>query len=323
MTETLYLIIGIVLLLLVIIDFFYTTLSASGVGYLTKTVLSFAHRFIQLVVRFFGRGTYRFSGMIVNLLVLAIWIFVVWIGLFLVFSSNPGAVVDSDGGVANSWERLYYTGYTLSTLGMGDFNPTTPAFQILTSCFSFFGFIFFTSSMTYLISVSSAIIAKRTLARTIQNLGKNPEKIAEKFLELDTSYSYQQIMSIQEMLDNHVVNLQAYPVLHYYSHPKAKVSLSINFTRLDEAVSILLASDKADYLHSELAPLRESLTHFLDHINENYSRKYFRQKQPPTSLPLPYEIRGANKDELQRRRRILGGFLKSESYNWEDVYPNS
>lgn len=323
MTETLYLLIGIVLLLVVIMDFFYTTLSGSGVGYLTKTVLSIAHRMIQHVVRIFGRGTYRFSGMIVNLLVLGIWIFVVWLGLFLVFSSDPGSIVDSDGGFANHWERLYYTGYVLSTLGMGDFIPTAPAFQILTSCFSFFGFIFFTSSMTYLISVSSAIIAKRTLARTIQNLGKNPEKLAEKFMEMDTSYSYQQIMSIQEMIDNHVVNLQAYPVLHYYSHPQAKVALSINFTRLDEAVSMLLASDNAEHLHRELAPLREALTHFLNHLNENYFPKNFTEKQPDTSLPLPYEISGANKEELKHRRRILSGFLKSESYNWEDIYPGA
>src|SRR5690606_21164350 len=106
--------------------------------------------------------------------VLSVWIILVWVGLFLVFTSNPEAIVNSDGIAANLWERLYFTGYVLSTLGMGNFYPTSPFFEILTSFFSFFGFIFFTSSITYFLSVSSALVKKRLLAKTINNLGKSP-----------------------------------------------------------------------------------------------------------------------------------------------------
>lgn len=319
MTETLYLISGASLLLLVIIDFFYTTLSVNGAGLITKAVSSLSHKIIQLLVKLMGRSIYRFSGMINSILLLLAWIIVVWLGLYLVFTSNPEAITHTSGRMANNWERLYYTGYTLSTLGMGEFNPSTAFFGILTSCFSFFGFIFFTSSMTYLISVSSAVIKKRTLARSIQNLGKTPERIAKKFLDLETFYSYQQILTLQHLIDNHFINYQAYPVLHYFIHPEAEVSLSINFTRLDEAINILLTSKNAEKLQKELQPLRSSLTNFLTHLHENYSHTMPMKERSAGSLPLPYKIAGIDKEELKHRRKILGGFLRSESFDWEDV----
>ncbi|NJW55782.1 ion channel, partial [Salinimicrobium oceani] len=96
--------------------------------------------------KFFGRKVFDYSGMIVNLAVLFVWILLVWLGLFLVYSYDPSAITNSDSRPANWVERLYYTGYVLSTLGLGNFKPTTPFFEILTSVFSFFGFIFFTSS---------------------------------------------------------------------------------------------------------------------------------------------------------------------------------
>ena len=202
MSETLSLIIGTILLISIIYDFFFTTLSGSGAGLVTRTVSAISHSFLQFLSRLFGRRIYRISGLIINLFVLLVWISVVWIGLFFIYSSNPEAIVNSQGKIASNIERLYFTGYILSTLGMGNFYPTTNSFETLSSISSFFGFIFFTSSMTYFLSVSTALINKRTLARSIQNFGKTPENIADKILKLDTSYAYQQIQVFQELLAN-------------------------------------------------------------------------------------------------------------------------
>lgn len=322
--ETFYLILGVFLLLLVMFDFFYTTLSGSGAGFISESVSNIGHTTISWFVHFFGRGMYRYSGLLVNFLVAATWMLMVWMALFLVFSSNPEAIVNSDGRMADNYERLYFTGYTLSTLGMGNFNPTTGFFEILTSSFSFFGFIFFTSSMTYFLSVSSAVINKRTLARSIYNLGNSPEKIVQKFLDLDASYCYNQFLVLQEMIDRHAVNHLAYPVVHFYSHPNRDVCLSLNITRLDEAVTILLNSEKGEELQNELRPLRSSLTHFLDYINTNFSSSLPKNKNDDsTPLPLPYDVIATDKSDLEHRRVILGGLLRSENFEWEDVNPVS
>lgn len=321
MTGTLYLFFGTVLLVLVISDFFYTTLSRSGGGMLSRFVSLISHKVIQLIVRWFGRGMYNYSGLIVNLLILLVWIITVWYGLYLVYSSDPEAIVNNNGRMANSAERLYFTGYVLSTLGLGNFQAVTASFEILTSAFSFFGFIFFTSSMTYLISVGSALINKRVLSRTIQNLGTSPEIISEKILELDRAFSYQQILSLQNMIETHSVNHRAYPVLHFYSHPEPEICLSLNITRLDEAVSILLASEKGSEIRNELASLHDTLSHFLNHMNKKYSRILPKSEESLDSLPVPYKIRGADNEKLGKRREILRKLLKSESFDWEDVSP--
>lgn len=323
MSEFLNLIGGIILLLLVIYDFFYTTLSGSGAGFITQFFSAITHKSNQLLGRIFGREVSNYSGLLVNLTILAVWVFMAWVGLYLVYSSNPEAIVSSEGRMANNWERLYHTGYTLSTLGIGDFKPNTPVFQILTSFFSFFGFIFFTSSMTYLISVANALVNKRTLTRAIQNLGKNPEGIAKTFQEIDTSYSYQQILSLQEMVDKLYVNHQAYPVLHYFNHPSPEVALSVNFSRLDEAVTMLLNAPKAQHLQKEIRLLQNSLTNFLNLINESYSRTTPKNAGPASSLQLSYEKEEVGKDGVDHRRKVLKGYLQSENFKWEDVVSGS
>ncbi|HER39816.1 MAG TPA: hypothetical protein ENO10_01175 [Salinimicrobium catena] len=252
--------------------------------------------------------------MIVNLSVLFVWIILVWLGLFLVYSYDPSGITNSDSIPATWVERLYYTGYILSTLGLGNFKPTTPFFEIVTSIFSFFGFIFFTSSMTYLISVSSGVIRKRTLSRSISTLGKKPSEIAGKLKNLQPTYRDQQILSLQEQMTNHLVSHQAYPVVHFYSHQNPENCFSINFVRLDEALTILLKEDKEDISGAtgkkELQLLRSTMDDLLMHMKENFSN----------SLPKPEgytDFKNINEATLDQRRKLLLAMLKSEKFSWE------
>lgn len=316
---TVLLFIGFVVLLIAIHDFFFTTLSASGTGFVSKHVAIFSNKLIHFSVRIFGRKAYAYHGLVVNLLILLSWLLLIWAGLYLVYSSNPEAITNSSGRPANNWERLYFTGYTLSTLGMGNFKPTTAFFELLTSCFSFFGFIFFTSSMTYFLSVSSAVVNKRALSKTINNLGDNPKNIAEKMLKVSSSYSYQQLLNLQEMVDRHCVNHQAYPVVHFYSRSKKRDCFSINLACLDEAVIILLRSEEGKYLKEELKLLQSTIMHFLKELDEKFSHSLPQVKDPVDQQNLFHRWTGANPQELRERRRILGSLLKGEGFTWNEV----
>lgn len=314
MEAQLYLISGIVILLAGMADFFFTTLSGSGAGFISKPVASFSNFLVKKSSSVFGRKVFDYSGLVVNMAVLAVWILLIWIGLFLVFTYDAGAVVNSDSRVANWVERLYFTGYILSTLGLGNFKPTSPFFEIMTSLFSFFGFIFFTSAMTYLISVSSAVTVKRTLARSINNLGKHPQQIAEALQTLDKRYYYNQLLNLQELIDKHIVNHQAYPVVHFFSNSTKQACFSLNLARLDEAVSLLLVLEKENT--KELKLLRESITNLLEHIEQNYKRHLSTTPQVNNYSSMPAELQAV---ELQNRRAIIGGMLKSEGLSWKDV----
>ncbi len=97
--------------------------------------------------------------------------------MFLVFTFDKESIIESNGEIANSIERLYYTGSVLSTLGMGNFYPVSTFSNILTNVFSFAGFIFFITSMTYLISVYAAVINKSDFSNEIQKLGDHPLEV--------------------------------------------------------------------------------------------------------------------------------------------------
>lgn len=319
MQEYLYLVIGVFILLFSIYDFFFTTLSGSGAGFIAEHVSIFSNKVVQLSVKSFGRSAYKIQGLFVNLMVLTVWILLVWLGLFLVYSWNPEAITNSTGRVANAVERLYFTSYILSTLGLGNFKPTSAFFEVITSVFSFFGFIFFTSSMTYFISVSSALVNKRTLAKNINSLGQNPQQIVKKLLSMDSFYSYQQFLDLQGKIDKHAVNHHAYPVVHFYTEAEPKNCVSLNLTRLDEALSILIGSTEGGNLREELEPLRSSITSFLQSLDKNFSKSMPTIKNPIDRSKFSYEGKALENEDLENRRRILEQLFTSEGFKWNDV----
>jgi hypothetical protein len=328
MAETFYLIAGLFILLAVLYDFFYTTLSGSGAAFLTKFLSASFHSIQIIFFRFFGRNVFKLSGILINLGLLTFWMISFWVSLFLIYTSDPDSIVNSTTlRAASASERLYYTGYVLSTLGNGDFRSVSAAFQLLTSVGSFLGFIFFTTSMTYLISVSSAVIHKRSLALAIQNLGETPSAIVKNILNLDSRYTLHQIALFQQMIDRHSISHHAYPVLHYYINSEKETSLSINISKLDEAVSILLSSPEAHHFNKELQILQYSLDHFLEHMESKYDQISESDKRFDIdwkNLDLPEELSTHDfkydRHKLNERRQILHGLLKNEGYTWDNVY---
>ena len=327
MEATLYLVLGILILLVTFYDFFYTTLSASGAAFITKYFSMFLHRFLLGTAKILGRKVFSLSGVWINLPMLFLWLLLFWIGLFFVFSYNPEGIVSSTGKVASAVERFYFTGYVFSTMGLGNFKPITPFFEVLTSIFSFLGFIVITTSMTYFISVSSAVIEKRSISLLIRNIGKNPQEVLDNLLETKPPLRGQQFSTLQQFIDKHSNNHQSFPVIHFYNTPKLDSSLSINLTVMDEALSIILNSEKLNELHSEIQPLRKSITNFLDHVQEKFNIKL---DSAPTvkwqDLNLTSDVLQEgefSQNELASRRKILGGLLKGENYGWKEVYPES
>ncbi len=318
MTESIMLLLGATVLLIALYDFFFTTLSGSGTGFVTEYTSIVSDKIIRSSSKLLGRKTYNYRGVLVNLLVLSFWIVLVWIGLFLIYSSDPEAITNSDGRVANIWERLYFTGYTISTLGMGNFKPTSAIFELLTSIFSIFGFIFFTTSMTYFISVSSALVNKRTITKTIISLGDTPQRISQQLLNFSSSHFLQQLVSLQTMIDRHAVNHHAYPVVHFYSHSKKEDSFSINISRLDEALSLLNSSNDQKY-QEDLKAIRKSIWNFLSNLDNNFSSSMPKAKNEGDFSELPYEISSDEIENIQSRRRILERLLNSEGYSIEEI----
>ena len=78
---------------------------------------------------------------------------------------TEGAVVCSTTKHPAEWpETIYFVGYTLTTLGTGDFVPSGTWWDLLSVLATFSGLALVTLSITYAIPVIQAVAQKRTLA---------------------------------------------------------------------------------------------------------------------------------------------------------------
>ena len=171
--QTLLLALGIAVIGGVFLDALWTTVAAAGGGPLTTRLARGlwsgalrAHR------RSGSHGLLAAMGTVILMSAIVSWITLLWAGYLLVFSAGDAAVVHaSTGAPAGFWERVYFTGYTLSTLGMGDFVPQGSAWRVVTALASLSSLFLVTLSITYLVPVLSAVAAKRQIAALIADIG--------------------------------------------------------------------------------------------------------------------------------------------------------
>jgi len=164
---------GILLFLLIAADIIKTTLSTRGGGMLTNAVTrSVWSLFFRAAGRQGRSGVLQYAGQFVVLSVLLSWILGLWASLFLLFASHPGSIVDDATKLpADLWETFYYAGFTLSTLGVGDYAAAADGWRVLTSAAAFCGLTFITAAITYIVPVLSAVSLQNQLSLLGQQHG--------------------------------------------------------------------------------------------------------------------------------------------------------
>jgi hypothetical protein len=328
-----YLILGITIVIIIAFDFFYTTVSINGAGLLARYVSSgIAAIFLWINRKTQNRWLFQFSGMIHILALVTLWLAFLWMGFFLLLMGDPNSVIHpASGAVSDTTDKIYFSGYTLSTLGNGEYVPGDGIWQIVVAGFSFAGFIFITTAMSYLISLTSAVIHKKNLSLFISNLGETPEKIVNNTFNGDDFKQLEKIVpELQQMINKHNQNHFAHPGVHYFYSRSRSESLAINISNLDEALTIIHHHvDKSGRWNQQLRPLRDAISKFLDTIQHHFAATH--KLDLKDSLPLNYlqssEIPLVESAEIsqavQERRALLAGLLRSTGWSWSDIYKNS
>lgn len=327
MIHEIYLIAGIFIVFVTACDFFYTTVSFNGAGIMTRTISEkIAAAFLWTNRKTRSRYLLKFSGLTHILIQVALWIGLMWFGLFLMLMSDPAAVLHVPSGApANAVNKFYFSGYVLSTLGNGDFIPNGDEWKITVAVFSFTGFIFITTAMTYIMNLTSAVIHKRKLSLFISNLGETPEEI---LVNTYTGNGFERLTNIatnlQQMINEHSQNHYAHPGVHYfYSIPRSE-SLSLNLRNLSEALSLIQSHIKKDQsLEQDLHPLRDTIDKFLSTLQHHFIKKpevnidampdiEYLQKNN-----IPLKNQSSQQPEDKERRILLIGLLQSTGWSWD------
>jgi hypothetical protein len=328
-------IIGFVIIATAIFDLLWTAF-VEGAGPLSLRTMILVGRFQKnLRMRFTSRKIIPWAGLSVILASLTMWTGLLWVGWAFIFSSVPGAVVvAATHQPADLWQRIYFVGSTLFTLGIGDLLPHGHVFEILTDLCSASGFFVFGAALAYLVPVVSAATQKRSVAVYIWSLGHNPSDIIYRAWngcdssDLTNHFDalIPQLLTLGEM---HLT----YPVLHFFHSPKRAASAGANIAMLDEALSIIEfgINHSCGVQIARIHSVREAINQYvvtlapvLQYVASTGappvpSIDVLRQGGLPTKPQDAYEKAISNQME---RRQLLQRMARMEGWTWEHIHPS-
>lgn len=233
---------GVVLILLAMLDVVLTTLSASeGEGPVTGALLRGSWWLMMVVHRRVPGRWLRFVGPLMLLSALLVWFALLWTGWTLVFLAGHDVTSTPTGAAADVWGTAYYTGYSMLTLGVGDFTVDGDAWRILTVVSAFSGLFVMTLSITYLMSVLSAVVQRNALALQISAVGTTAAQVVlagwdgERFVP----GHFQQLADLSAPLARVAEQHLAYGVLSTFHAGHRDTSLPVAVSVLDDAMLVL------------------------------------------------------------------------------------
>lgn len=328
----LFLIIGIILYAAIAIDILQTTLSMQGGGWLTSRLSHMLWNFFRLLSGKNGRSRLLgHAGYILLISIVLVWVFFLWASFISILYAFPGIVIDSTTkNPADLIQLIYYAGFSISTLGMGDYVPATQMGRILTSVYSYTGLILITMSVTYLIPVLSAVIEQRKLGVKLSALGNSPQKIVINGWNGDNFDRFvNKIDQFSDAIVKYSQQHRAYPVIHYFHDTEPKTTIILQLARLYEALQILkhIVPEGKRPKEEDLRPLGIAFENYFNviirvtHISITDSEPGFskidklKELQSLNNGPAVFRFNGAEKEH----RRFFNSLLCIDGWSWNEL----
>ncbi|WP_232317157.1 potassium channel family protein [Anabaena sp. CA = ATCC 33047] len=174
---------------------------------------------------------------------IAIWLSLLLCGFALIYWTELGSGIQSSSGKTPTdfITAIYYSGYSLTTLGTGDLVPKTNSQRLLMILEAAIGFSIFTLSITYLLSVYSALIRRKTFALSLHYRTAGTADATEILIRLAVSPDTVQA-DVNQMASN-LINLlesqHSYSAIIYFRSLQPYYALPrILFVLLDTATLI-------------------------------------------------------------------------------------
>ncbi len=321
---------GFFILVVLFLDVMWTTMGLGG-GILTKR---FSFRLYLLLMKIYALHRSRlfisWIAVITLIMVFTVWVGMLWLGWALVFSAGDHVVQSQSLAPAGIPERIYFTGFTIFTLGSGDFKPQGAVYQILTALASLMGLFMITFGVTFLVPVVQAATQKRRVAVTIASLGQSGQGVLlNAWNGRDCSVLAQHLLSLMPSLSQLEQQHLTYPMLHYFHGGRRSESLGIGITVLDEALTILRygLKDNGGLPEGIHNPARQVITQFLSTLKGNFIEPPQEDPPPPALDPLRSsglptlsdEEFGRHLEGITERRRLLLALLRNEGWEWTDT----
>ena len=268
-----------------------------------------------------AHGLLALAGPAILVVGFSAWVLLLWSGWTLLFSADPGAVVDAGSKApAELWARVYYVGFVLITLGTGDYVPVGAPWQVASAAASLSGLFVVTLAITYVISVVSAVAEKRQLAGAIHALGSSaPEIVAQAWDGSGFDGLDQHLPPLGKQLELHHQRHLAYPVLHYFHSTERRAALGPAVAAFYDALLLL-----SEAVAESARPPRRAVAAFVSRLGEAFVEPSDEVPPPPATdplrragIPLAPEY-GAGLGDADRSR-LLRGLVEDGGWPWDDA----
>lgn len=224
------------LVILALADVFLTVLYArSGTGLFTPTLQKTVWRLFKVAAprkRMMRDKLLSFAGPSIMVLTALVWFLMLLIGFSLIVWSELGDAIQASRGPTPTdfAAAVYYSGFGLTTLGTGDIVPKTGLFRILIIVKAATGFSVLTLTLTYFMSVYSALVRRNTLANALDQLSGGTGDAAELVAGLGAGGSFAGARETLVMMATRVNDLleshHSYPVIHYFRLPDERYAMA-------------------------------------------------------------------------------------------------
>ena len=328
------LIAGLLVLLLTHIDLVWTTLTLRGGGPITRRLGTGMWYGLLSLHRQYGGFHLLLSqcGWLTLSVTLLGWVAMTWSGWTLIFAADPQAVVNEKTGEAANWaELIYFTGFAIYTLGVGDYVPKGALWQILTPVAALNGFILITLSVSYLLQVLTAALGDRKAASMIHTLGGSPATILQTAWNgKDFSRLSLSLAQVTEQLAQHTQEHKAYPVLQLFHQPNPRAALPLQIAILGEALACLKITRPTHHgldpfvlsgAAAMIATTWENLPSWLAiepaEAPPVVTREWFAEHGLPT--PNLEEMTEKQQHQVKALRWRLLALVLSDGWEWQEV----
>lgn len=212
-----------------------------------------------------------------------VWFALLWAGWGLVFASGDETVLRSPAmQPADLSGLLYFVGFTIITLGVGDYVPQGSLWQMLTVIASLSGFFMITMLITYVIALLSAVVNARAFASQVTGLGQTPEAFVVAGWNGGNLHALDlPLNTLASSLAGLSQRYLAYPLLYHYHAIQRSDSPAVALGILDEALTLMRFGIRPEVQPAVavLETARASVASFLAALPEEESRSAAEHEQ--------------------------------------------
>lgn len=296
-----------------------------------------------------------FAGPLLLVLTVTIWTLLLFAGGALIHWPALGSGVEASSGPTKQdfATAFYYAGYSLTTLGTGDLVPTIGGYKVLMVVQALLGFSVLTLTLTYFMSVYSALLRRNSLAQSLHQMTAGTGSAADLLVSLGPEGDFREGSSQVGNLGFKMIDLteshHLYPVLHYFRMTRPRYAFArVAYIALDltSLVKAGLGEQHSDFTRSlsvqmlhgaTLDMLQEVAANFLperfrrtdEGADEEEARRQFRtalRRLRGAGIQTSSDPAAAEDRYLAMRREwapLVRAFADFDGYRWEEISPGA